>query len=163
MSPQFAYRNSLKLVARVVTVLTIAFWWGGLTFYGMVVVPIGGEVLGGETEQGFITQRVSNIINLAGVATLIVLQANMLPNWPARGRKLNIGLTTTWLLMAVCQAILFVIHPRLDAMLDAQNRSVTNPAVFHPLHEFYLTIVGLQWTSAIVHIALLMAVWRLPE
>ena len=39
-------------------------------FYGGVVVPVGGRILGSETEQGFITQAVTNYLNLAGAVCL---------------------------------------------------------------------------------------------
>lgn len=41
-------------------------WQGGFMFYGGVVVPTGAAVLGSEVEQGFITQSVTNYLNLAG-------------------------------------------------------------------------------------------------
>ena len=62
-----------RLLPQMAALLAMALWWGGLTFYAAVVVPTGVEVLGGAAEQGFITQRVSNIINLLGALTLAVL------------------------------------------------------------------------------------------
>ena len=59
----------------------MAIWWGGLTFYAVFVVPTGVEVLGGETEQGFVTQRVSNSINLLATLTLAVLVWNAAVRW----------------------------------------------------------------------------------
>ncbi len=47
-----------------------AVWWGGLSFYAILVVPIGTEQLG-SVEQGFITQKVSLWHN--GMTVLFVL------------------------------------------------------------------------------------------
>jgi hypothetical protein len=134
----------------------MAFWWGGLSFYALVVVPIGVDVLGGETEQGFITQRVSNIINLAGVGTLVILLWSMFTIWRDRGRIAKIGLAGSWIVMVITQAVLLAMHPRLDAMLDAQSHSINDPASFHSIHELYLTIVGVQWTAGLMHFVLIL-------
>ena len=55
------------------------------------------------------------------------------------------------------QLVLFVIHPRLDAMLDAQTHSIIVPTAFHPLHEFYLTIVSVQWFAGLAHFVTLIS------
>ena len=59
--------------------------------------------------------------------------------------------------MAGAQLVLFVIHPRLDAMLDAQTHSVIDPSSFHPLHEFYLTIVSVEWFAGLAHLIAVIA------
>ena len=52
--------SRVELARRALVTVALAVWWGGLTFYGAVVVPVGTEVLGGAAEQGFVTQRVVN-------------------------------------------------------------------------------------------------------
>ena len=145
-------RTFARLLPHMAALLAMALWWGGLTFYAAFVVPIGVEVLGGATEQGFITQRVSNIINLLGTLTLAVLVWNAAASWRAAGRTTKAVLITSWIVMAGAQLVLFVIHPRLDAMLDVSTHSIIDPAAFHPLHEFYLTIVSIQWFAGLAHL-----------
>ena len=82
-------RNFARLLPHMAALLAMALWWGGLTFYAAFVVPIGVEVLGGATEQGFITQRVSNIINLLGALTLVVLVWNAAASWRRRAGRQN--------------------------------------------------------------------------
>ena len=53
-------------IRRMVLLVSLMFWQGGFMFYGGVVVPVGGRILGSETRQGFITQSVTNYLNLAG-------------------------------------------------------------------------------------------------
>ncbi|MFM8571811.1 MAG: hypothetical protein ACKOAU_09465 [Pirellula sp.] len=43
---------------RAATWILWGLWWGGLSFYAIVVVPIGTEQIG-SVAQGFITQRVT--------------------------------------------------------------------------------------------------------
>ena len=135
----------------------MAIWWGGLTFYAVFVVPTGVEVLGGETEQGFVTQRVSNSINLLATLTLAVLVWNAVAGWRESGRRMRAVLIISWLVMAGTQLTLYLIHPRLDAMLDAQTHSVINPSSFHSLHETYLTIVSVQWIAGLVQFIAVIA------
>lgn len=53
-------------VPQFLLTLVVGLWLGGLTFYAGIVVPIGTEIVGG-TEQGFVTQRVTNWLNALGV------------------------------------------------------------------------------------------------
>jgi hypothetical protein len=145
-------RTLARLLPHLAALLAMALWWGGLTFYAAFVVPTGVEVLGGETEQGFVTQRVSNIINLLGALTLAVLVWNAAASWHAMGRTTKAVLLTSWIVMAGAQLVLFAVHPRLDAMLDAQAHSIIDPSSFHPLHEFYLTIVSVEWFAGLAHL-----------
>jgi hypothetical protein len=46
-----------------VSFLALTFWLGGLTFYSLIVVPTGAEVVG-RTEQGFVTSAVTLKLNL---------------------------------------------------------------------------------------------------
>jgi hypothetical protein len=146
------HRNFARFLPHMAALLAMALWWGGLTFYAAFVVPTGVEVLGGATEQGFVTQRVSKIINLLGALTLAMLIWNAFANWRAMGRTTKAVLITSWIVMAGTQLVLFVIHPRLDAMLDVQTHSIIDPTAFHPLHEFYLTIVSVQWFAGLAHL-----------
>ena len=152
--------NFLTAMPRIAAVLAMSFWWGGLAFYGLIVVPTGVEVLGSAMEQGFITRQVSNSLNLSGAATLAILLWSAAATW----RK-GVGLTkwllaTSWIVMAGAQLVLFVVHPRLDAMLDAQTQTIAEPTSFHSLHEFYLSITGLQWFAGLLHLVVLLFTWQ---
>jgi len=148
-----------RLLLRTTTVLTMALWWGGLTFYALFVVPTGFEVLGGETEQGFITQRVSNIINLCGLVALAVLLGNVAAGWRSIGRFARFALAGTWLAMAAAQLVLMLVHPRLDALLDAGSHSIVEPSSFHRLHEFYLSVTTVQWSAGLAHLLTVISMW----
>lgn len=148
-----------RYLARLATILTMALWWGGLTFYALFVVPTGVDVLGGETEQGFITQRVSNIVNLCGIVALAVLLANAATSWRSIGRFARSALAITWLAMAAAQSVLLLVHPRLDALLDVATHSIVEPSGFHRLHEFYLSVTTIQWSAGLLHLIAMLAIW----
>jgi hypothetical protein len=63
---------------RFLFVAAVAFWIGGFTFYGSIVIPTGIQVLHGHVKQGFITQQVTNWLNLSGVIGLPILLWNTL-------------------------------------------------------------------------------------
>ena len=146
-------------LSRLAAVLTMALWWGGLTFYALFVVPTGVDVLGGETEQGFITQRVSNVINLCGIVAVAVLLANAAAGWRSIGRSAKFVLAVTWLAMAAAQLVLLLVHPRLDALLDATSHSIIEPSSFHRLHEFYLSVTTVQWSAGLLHLIAIITTW----
>src|SRR5262245_54173680 len=127
-----------------------------MTFYALFVVPTGGE-----TEQGFITQRVSTIINLCGMVALAVLLGNAAASWRSIGRFAKLALSVTWLAMATAQVVLLLVHPRLDALLDVASHSVVEPSSFHHLHEFYLSVTTIQWSAGLLHLVAMLAVWSL--
>ena len=132
-------------------VLAIALWLGGFTFYALVVVPAGAEVLGGSVEQGFVTQAVTLHLNRIALGALLVLLWNVV----AEPGKL---LAATWLGMVVAQLALFALHGRLDAMLDRTSHAVADD--FHFLHESYLWIAAIQWGLGLTHVWCVLAGWR---
>jgi len=50
-------------------IVLLAVWWGGFTFYALVVVPTGHKVLKSKVHQGFITQQVTDRLNVLAAAT----------------------------------------------------------------------------------------------
>ena len=53
--------------------MAFSLWWGGLTFYAAVVLPIASEQFG-STEQGLVTEQVAVWHNgLLTIMTLCVL------------------------------------------------------------------------------------------
>ena len=134
----------LHRIRRFVGWVSLTLWWGGLTFYSLVVVPIGSEVFG-TTAQGFVTQRVTHWLNGIGLVTLVLLLWNL----TAARRRLLIA---TWLVMASCLAGLVVLHGSLDALLDPQSRSVHDVERFYNLHRIYLLVTAVQWLAGLAHL-----------
>lgn len=148
-------------IRRFLFIAAVAFWLGGFTFYGSVVIPTGIEVLHGHVKQGFITQQVTNWLNVAGAIALPILLWNTLALWKIRGRLARFIMLITWAIMAAVQIQLFLLHPHLDRLLDMQAREVLDYDRFDMLHRLYLISSTVQWTAGVLHVWCVVAgtVW----
>ena len=154
--------NRLAVVRRFAAILLLALWWGGFTFYALVVVPTGHQVLKSKVRQGFITQQVTNKLNWLGGVTLALLAWQSIAarrEGPSSG-SFRTG-TISWGLMAVTLAVLFWLHPFMDALLDPVNRSVVDDDKFYALHRWYLIVATVQWAAGAVHLGWLVGDRRL--
>lgn len=138
--------DRLRDLRRLLTLLAFAFWFGGLSFHGMVVIPRAHAILRSHQRVGLITQQVTHVINGAAVVALALLLWELLAR---RGRALG---WTTWALMAVAQAVLFALHPVLDGHLDPASGAQADPERFYALHRVYLLVTAAQWVAAPVHL-----------
>ena len=142
----------------LLAILLLAVWWGGFTFYALVVVPTGHKVLRSKVRQGFITQAVTNQLNVLGVVTLALL----LWQWAATRRDpippgWSRAAILSWVVLAVTLAVLCWLHPRLDALLDAGQRAVLDDDKFYAWHRIYLVVATVQWLAGAVHFVSLLA------
>jgi hypothetical protein len=140
----------MKQMWRFINILSIAFWLGGLTFYALIVVPVGTDILG-STGQGFITQRVTNQLNIVACGVLALLLVNVI----RRGGRLLIG---SWLILLLTQVALFVMHPWLDAMLDSTTQEISDGALFYKRHGIYLDVTAVQWATLLIQLWCVQAV-----
>ena len=116
-------------------VLLFAVWWGGLTFYAAIVVPIGGEQIG-ETEQGFVTQQVTRWHNalLTAMTVCLLIEACRQKRWPLWAVVCGLG---------VINAALLYQHLQLTTLMDMRGRSVSND--FYAQHAIYLWLTTVEW------------------
>ena len=129
----------MRSLARFVAVAALAVWIGGLTFYALVVIPIGTEVVG-RTMQGLITQGATNWLNAIGVVALVLLLPSLRARW----------MLITWGALAVTLVALVALHTRLDALLV--GREVANHDTFYNWHRAYLLVTAAQWLAGLVHL-----------
>lgn len=154
-APQRRYDLSFRMLVMAVVI----FWLGGFTFYAGVVIPTAHGVLGSHREVGFITQAVTFWINLSGIIAAVLLLVNL---WfmDRSLRWLDRAAWATWLVIIVAQVTLVVLHPALDAMLDAKEHDFLDYAGFDHLHRIYLIIATVQWCAAVLHVGLLLSIWH---
>lgn len=146
----------MSAVRRWLAISLLAVWWGGFTFYSVVVVHTGHQVLRSKVRQGFITQQVTKQLNILGVVTLAVLFWEALA-MRAEGRSaLQFRVTmVTWAIMAATLVALFLLHPHMDALLDEGNRTVVDDEQFYRWHKWYLIVSTVQWLAGWTHLTLL--------
>lgn len=137
-------------------VLLLAVWWGGFTFYALAVVPTGHQVLRSKVRQGFITQQVTNKLNALGAVTLAALAWQVIAVRRAKSRRWFRVASISWAGMAVTLALLFWLHPHLDALLDPTARSVIDDEKFYALHRWYLIVATVQWLAGLIHAGTLL-------
>lgn len=124
-------------------IMALAIWWGGLTFYALVVVPIGTDLFG-SVQQGLVTQQVTNWLNGIGLGTLALLLWNVVVT---RSRLL----AATWLAMALSLGAVSLLHLRLDALLGGDAGTPSVEPDFYDVHRVYLLITAVQWLAGAVH------------
>lgn len=119
--------------------LAWGIWWGGLTFYSSFVVPLGSEIIGG-TEQGFITQRVTEVLNGLALVLCVMWIAECIYT---RHRMLTIA----WVVFFLATLGLFYVHGQLSTRLQFESREVLEP--FYKLHAVYLWFTTTQWLAGL--------------
>jgi hypothetical protein len=147
-----------KLTRRSLVVAALMFWQGGFTFYASVVVPVGRDVLGSHLDQGFITRRVTNYLNLAGAVALVPLAWDAAAE-PGRLRW-RLARWLCWIAMAATLVWLAWQHGQMDALLDPDAGRILDRPEFKRGHRWYLHTSSLQWGAALVFVVLSLLVWR---
>jgi uncharacterized membrane protein YcfT len=162
ISPSPTRRTGLWMSStqRFLVIAAIAFWLGGFTFYSGVAIPMGVEVLGGHRTVGFITERVTNWLNVAGVVTLAILLWNIIAVRASAGKLLRIMLIATWVLMLAIELELIFLHPVMDRLLVPHAREILNEDRFDLLHHVYLISSSVQWFVGVVHVAAISIAWQ---
>ncbi len=149
----------MTLLRRFLTTAALMVWQGGFVFYTAFVVPIGTEVLGSSADQGFITRRVTVVMNRCGAVALAVMAWELTASRdPSRLRRASRA--AAFVLMAAAAAALFALHGRLDFLIDVDAHRVVNRHAFRPLHREYLWVSSAQWACAVVYLLLSLAAWR---
>ena len=141
---------------RMVMVVSLMFWQGGFMFYGGVVVPVGGRILGSETKQGFITQSVTNYLNLAGAVCLIVWLEHL---WHDRLNGVSKSEWGLWIFAAVSVIVLAGIHVKMDHLLSVESSSVLDPEWFGRFHRLYLVTSSMLWLASLALLFLAVLRW----
>jgi hypothetical protein len=149
---------------RFLVIAAIAFWLGGFTFYSGVAIPMGVEVLGSHLRVGFITERVTNWLNVAGVAALAIFAWNMALGWRNSSVALRFTLLITWLLMAGIEIELISLHPVMDRLIATHPvREILDEDRFDLLHHVYLISTSIQWFFGMIHVWCICVLWKQPR
>lgn len=146
----------LTIPRRLLLFWLFMYWQGGFLFYGAVVVAIGTEVQASDFAQGLITRRVTLVINLSGLAVLLAWVGDLVTERRTRLKRRWIA----WGLMMLTLAALAWLHPRMDALIDAEHHRLLDGGAFRHLHRWYLRVSTAQWLVAVVFTCWTLQNWR---
>jgi hypothetical protein len=141
------------IIRRLILLIALMFWQGGFMFYGSVVITFGAQVLGSEMEQGFVTQAVTNYLNIAGALCLTIWGIEL---W--RGRTRLPG-WTLWLGLVLSLVALAILHSRMDQRLDLDSHIVAGKG-FYSRHRLYIALNAGQWLASLALLAFTMLQWK---
>ncbi|HXT58370.1 MAG TPA: hypothetical protein VN699_07040 [Pirellulales bacterium] len=144
----------MVIFRRFLVLASLAFWQGGFSFYASVVVPMAEQVLSSPIEQGFVTRRVTNYLNLAGAVALPLLFWDVVA-----ARRTTIRRILPWFAMALVLLLQVWLHPRLDQLLDLESMSVLDQDAFYAAHQVYLISSAFQWLCALAFTVLSLQAW----
>ncbi|HEV3237258.1 MAG TPA: hypothetical protein VGZ25_09740 [Gemmataceae bacterium] len=150
---------AMVVLRRFLVIMALLFWQGGFLFYSSVVVPIGQRVLASPKDQGFITQQVTDYMNLAGAIALAILLADLFLSpdphaWVSWIRRFS------WLVMFLALLAIAWWHVQLDDLLDFENKDVLDRKAFQTGHRWYLWLCTVQWFFGLVYLWLTLWSWR---
>ena len=132
---RFQPKRILKALWHAGLMILWGICWGGLSFYAIVVVPVGTEILG-SVEQGFVTQQVTWWHNWLLIALSVCLMVEALIQ---RNRFLGAAA----LGLGVIAGLLVFHHAYLSRIMDFENHLVPN--CFYSQHAIYLWITATEW------------------
>jgi hypothetical protein len=153
-------RNIIKSVLRYLTVALLALWIGGFTLYATVVVRAGEAVIGG-LKQGYVTQRVTDSINVIAIVCIVFVVIDLivyrphLDRWTFRARLAGV------LVLIASLTLLYLFHGRMDALLDVETFKRPDRGAFRPLHQVYQLTATFMWLAFMAELGLMLRSHRL--
>jgi hypothetical protein len=144
-------------ILKFVSVVGLAFWLGGISFYGGVAVFQAKHVIDSHVEIGLVTRLVTRVSNLVGLGVLALLAAHGAAAWRSHGRPGRIALGASGIVMAAVQIALFVLWSKLSGMMDLETQRLPDRKAFYPWHERYMDLTGLACLAGLVHLWVLLS------
>lgn len=139
---------------RAFTLIAVALWFGGFTCYTAFVLRIGNDVVGG-LDQGYITQRVTDVLNvLAGVMVAAVL-IDLATQWRRFSRRCRALGGFAFMLMLVSLIASIILHDKLDAMLDPATLAQPRRSKFMPVHSRYALASTFLWCGSLIYLVMM--------
>lgn len=150
--------TNLSTARRFLVFQALLAWQGGFLFYSAAVVPIGTEVLGSAAAQGAITARVTDVLNLCGLAALGLLAWDLIVTRDPKPRR-TAARWWCWAVAGVCLYLQFVLHQLLDYFMDPGRTHIVIGPPFRPVHRAYLWASTVQWLAGLVLAWLTLRAW----
>ena len=148
------------LALRFVTVVVLAVWFGGFTFYSTAVIDTSQKVLHSQLRAGLITQQVTNWLNWISLPTLAICAGNWIAQRKDRRRFWIWALGVALAGMVALQAALFPAHWILDSRIV--DNQIADDAGFFSLHRVYVALATAQWCATLAYIWATLVLWTEP-
>jgi len=158
---QTRYDRTMLMFRRMSLLWLLMIWQGGFMFYGLVVINVGLQVFGDPLQQAWVTQRVTNWLNLLGAVALTAWAWDIAASPTAAATRRWPWLI--WLLLAASLAALALLHPLMDAHMDVDQSYFSDAPSFHEMHRWYLRVSTGQWLAAVGLSAWTLLSWRKTE
>lgn len=149
-----------EYLRRYLLILTLGLWLGGFTFYALFVLPTAHDVLNDRFTSGLVTRGVTLWLNRLGIIAVLLMLWDAVASFKSRSHWLAVTMLCVWLVVTVSHIGLFIVHPKLDALIDGQTEVVINRSDFRSLHTTYERISGVQWVGCLVFLWLSLLSWR---
>lgn len=146
----------MNLFERAILFGIVALWWGGLTFYSAVVVPVGTDVLDSSELQGMVTQQVTRYLNAVGVATIAAFGWCLFRSRAWRKSSEFSALLLCAALLLALQGGLYWLHGEMVQQLAAD----ADRDNFYQTHRLYLIAVAVQWFVGLISMVVVLKIWR---
>ena len=149
-------RTSLPCaLQQYIAVAAIVVWLGGFSFYAVHVLRVGGHIVG-HLEQGYVTQKVTDTLNIIATVMLICVAVDIAVHlrYIAKPVLAIRGLGFVVMLASLC--LLFVIHNQLDALLDLETFRKPKYGEFHPHHQNYQMTMTFFWCGCVAELAFML-------
>lgn len=146
----------MNLFERTAILVVMTLWWGGLTFYSAVVVPVGTEVLESTELQGLVTQQVTRYLNMLGLLAVGAIIWILLRLEGTRSFARAKELIALGAILLALQGGLYWLHGELGRQLieDADREA------FYNNHRIYLLLIAVQWGLGLMSLVQILKLWR---
>ena len=144
---------------RTLLLLAFSLYWGGLTFYTGFVVRISHDVLADAMDGGLITQRVTSVLQMLGAVTVVLMAFNAIAV-TRKVRSYGYVLIACTVVLALALMGLFLVHGQLDAIIDVEDRVITDRENFDRGHRRYNQLTTIQWLASLAYLPVTLVAWR---
>ncbi|MGI8965228.1 MAG: hypothetical protein ACR2H1_03965 [Limisphaerales bacterium] len=143
---------------RFLVILVLSVWFGGFTFYAVVVIPTGIKVLHSHMRVGLVTQEVTRWLNLIGLVAFVIFAWNVAALRKVENKKWFGRLAGALGMMILLHITLCALHPILDSQIV--ERDLVNESKFYNWHRVYLIVSTAQWLATLVYLWASLKLWK---
>lgn len=109
---------------------------------------------------GPVTRGVTQWLNRVGIAAVSLMLWDALIACQSKRRWLVVAMVAAWSVVTISHIGLFVIHPKIGALIDVEGERILDSFEFRSLHTTYERISGVRWFTCLAFLWLSLLSWR---